>query len=456
MKIVIVPICIFAAGLLSGCDTNALFDSGKATSEGGVDNSGAVIKNRVESCPAQAPARCWYAEPGGAGNGDYGSPGSVNALIPKLSAGDYLFLFQGVYSEYSVQNGAEYIININKYVHFTDPQPTREDPVTIAGYQDEQVVIRGDLARECILVDGVSHVVFEHMIVEKCFSKGMRVGWDIPQTDIRLNNMEFRDIAYFDDSGFLYVHSYEQVIVENSVFHDYIPKPVTNQLGSYIKFYRAKDVTVRNNRFYGAGSGIYYKHGESAVLNGGFTKIYDNRFEDLSGHGVSTNQNRTEIFNNLFTSNDGVLIHQEDGSTPPFTQDVSIHNNTFVHSGIYLRSGSNDGSYMGATGLGAKYVKVTNNILENSIYSIWPYGSDEQYDEGVYLTSNDNCFFAPDSQIQFHYFSSSNFGEKGGSYNFSDWQDLGYDTDSMVSVPQLSADYEIPADHPCEPNGWLP
>lgn len=409
---------------------------------------------RVENCPAQAPSRCWFASPQGGGTGDFSSPGTVNDLIPKLSAGDYLYLFGGVYKDYFESNGNSYLININKYVNFSDPQPTESSPVTISGYANEEVIIQGDLNNECILVDGVSHVVFQKIIVEYCFSKGMRIGSDVPETDIRLNNMEFRNIEYYDDSGFIYVHSYTNVVIENSKFHDYIPKPVTNQTGSYIKLYRAIDVTVRNNDFFGVGSGIYYKHGEASALAGGYTHFHNNTFRNLSGYGISTNQNRTEIYSNLFMDNEGVLVHQEDGSTPPFTRDVDIHNNTFIDSGVVLRSGSNDGSYMGATGLGAKYARVTNNLFVNSQYEIWPYGSNEQYNEGICLTSDENCFSHTSGNMLFQYFSSDTFGNLGDSYILSDWQSLGYDINSLETSLVLSGQYLLPEGHVCQGNGW--
>ncbi|MAZ65512.1 MAG: hypothetical protein CMF25_00170 [Kangiellaceae bacterium] len=405
-------------------------------------------------CEAEGNSRCWYTTPDGTGNGSIDNPGRLETLIPQLAAGDFLYLLDGVYSHYYQNNGTDYIININKYTNFSDPQPTTLQPITIKAYTPRGAIIRGDLARGCILVDGVSHVIFDGLVVEDCFNKGMRIGWDVPEQDIRLTNMEFRNIEYFDDSGFLYIHSYDNVVIEDSEFHDYIPKASTGQLGSYIKFYQATDVTVRRNHFYGQGSGIYYKHGEASTGAGGYTRIYDKRFEALAGHGVSLNQNRSEVYNNLFIDNQGVLVHQEDGTRPPFTHDVHIHHNSFIRSQIYLRSGSNDGSYFDAVGLGAKNTTVNNNLLWDSRYRIWPYGSDIQYGEGVSLVSDSNCYTDTTDSMLFDFFSATNFGAQGGLYNLTEWQAQGYDVQSLEKVVALDSNYQALATDACAHTGW--
>lgn len=410
---------------------------------------------RTEICEAQTVGRCWYVTPEGVGQGTYEDPGNIPDIIPQLSQGDYLYLFSGVYDKYHEANNQTYIVNINKYINFSNPQPTEEYPVTIKGYPDEEAIIRGNRERGCVFIDGISNLVIDGIIVEECFNSGIRLGGDVPEENVIFRNIEIRNIDYNDNSGFLTVHSYKNVLVEHSSFHDYYPKPETGQIGSYLKFFRAIDVEVANNTFYGQGNGIYYKHGEAELEKGGTTKIHSNEFLEMDGEGIYTNQNRTEIYNNLFLDNGGVFVHKEDGTKAIFTTDVHIHHNTFVNSQVILKNGSNDGGYLGLFGLGAKKAIIENNVLLNSEYDIWRYGDNEEFDIGIELTSNNNCFYHEDESFQVGFFASDSWGDSGGSYLLSEWQQLGYDIDSSGGSFSLDANYRVLSGGGCEEEGWL-
>ncbi|EAT12948.1 hypothetical protein HF888_01145 [Bermanella marisrubri] len=399
-------------------------------------------------CEAQGEAKCYYAAPNATGTGTIEEPGNLHALLPSLSAGDYLYLFDGVYDQYADNGDSSWIIDLNKYFYFTQPEPTEAAPVTITGYPTHDAIIQGDDNRRCILVDGQSHLVFKNIIVEHCYNEGMRLGWDIPEQGIVLDDVEFREITYNNNAGFVYIQGYEDVVIQNSTFHDY-KGTQGSEWGNYLQIFQAIDVEIKDNYFYGKGGGIYYKHGESETNRGGFTKVHGNRFENLTRHGIYTNQNRTEIYDNLFINTDGVIVHQEDGTRPPFTQDVNIHHNTFVDSSIILNQGSNNGSYMDAYGLGAKHATIRNNLMQDSNYRIWVYGTDEQYDEGIDLESNDNCFYNESGSMTIKYFSADSFGEKGQDYNLSGWQSAGYDVNSLEQPLQLDSNYELPAGSAC-------
>lgn len=415
------------------------------------DDSDDTVLDPVTSniCEPSDGGRCLYAAPGASGNGSIDDPGHLHDLLPQLSGGDVLYLFQGAYTDYMSEDASAYILELDKYFHFTAPEPTADRRVRIQAYPTHEAIIQGDGERRCILVDGQSFVTFQDLIVEDCYNEGMRIGWDVPEEAITLSGMTFRDIEYNDNSGFVYIQGYHDVIIEDSTFHDYVPK-ANGQRGSYLKAYQATDLTIRNNHFYGDGGGLYYKHGESEPNKGGYTRIYGNVFEHLSLHGIYTNQNRTEIYDNLFVDTDGIKVHQEDGTRPPFTQDVDIHHNTLVDSAITLNRGSNDGSYMGAYGLGAKHATVRNNLLFDSDYRIWVYGSDTQYDEGIQLQSYDNCYVMTEGSMAFDYFSAENVGEKGGSYSLTQWQAMGYDTQSLETTLSLDANYQLPAGSACQ------
>jgi len=453
-RITSVTTSIAFIALLTSCDIPNLGNAGnESDSTPQPQDLEPETNERVEVCNAKTDATCYYVSPDASGAGTYTDPGSLHEVLPKLSKGDYVYLFEGVYTQYQTDYNPNYIISINKYFSFTEPLPTKDQPVTISGYPDETVIIRGDKEQACIFVDGSSHIVFQNLIVEDCFNEGMRLGWDVPGTGITLANMEFRNIEYFDNSGFLYVQGYDDVEIKNSYFHDYVPK-ANNQVGSYLKFYLASNISIHDSLFDGDGGGIYYKHGESTTTAGGFTKIYNNEFINLSKHGIYTNQNRTEIFNNLFHNSDGVLVHQEDGTRPPFTQNVEVRNNTFVNSQLVLNRGSNDGSYMGATGLGAKYATVTSNAFKDSQYRIWVYGSNQQYDEGIDLQSDSNCFIGVENSNVIRYFSADSFGDKGQEYFLDGWKAFGYDNSSEEVNLALNTNQELESTVSCIDSGW--
>lgn len=410
-----------------------------------------VVLDPVTSniCEPVEGGRCFYATPGGSGEGTIDDPGHLHELLPQLSGGDVLYLFQGAYTDYVSDDSSAFILDLDKYFHFTAPEPTAENPVRIQAYPTHEAIIRGDGERRCILVDGQSHLTFQDLIVEECFNEGMRIGWDIPSESIRLTGMTFRNIEYNNNAGFVYIQGYHNVTIEDSVFHDYIPND-RGQRGSYLQIFQATDLTIRNNHFHGDGGGIYYKHGESEPSKGGYTRIYGNRFTDLTRHGVYTNQNRSEIYDNLFVNTDGILVHQEDGTRPPFTQDVDIHHNTLVDSAVILNQGSNDGSYMGAYGLGAKHAIVRNNLFLDSDYRIWVYGTDEQYEDGIDLQSYSNCFEVTDGSMAFQYFNSDTSGELGSSMSLTQWQEAGYDSQSLETTLSLDSDYQLPSDSACQ------
>nr|WP_319835053.1 hypothetical protein [Gilvimarinus sp. SDUM040013] len=412
-------------------------------------------------CEANVDSRCYYSGPGATGDGSFKNPGSIESLIPQLSRGDYLYLRGGVYTDYYRVTSAESIINLEKYVNFSDPQPTVTQPVTIKGYPDEQVTIRGDLTKGCVHIDGISNLVLQDMRIENCFNKGVRVGYDIPEENITLRNIEFANMEYYDDSGFLYVHSYDNVVIENCQFHDYIPKAGTDQVGAYVKFYRATNITVRHNEFYGQGAGIYYKHGETTPGSGGYTRIHDNYFHDLTGSGnlssIDTNQNRTEIYNNRFINTGGVRVHREDGTSPPFTTGVEISYNTFVGGTLYLADGSNDGSYMSAYGLGAKSANIHHNVFSDTQYRVWTYGSDVEFNEGINLSSDHNCYYSSTGEYKINYFAAEgSWGDLGDNYALSDWQALTYGANSIEGIPLLDEHGIQQSGSPCLGIGYSP
>ena len=402
----------------------------------------------ANTCEATGTSTCYYASPNGTGVGTLADPGSIQSTTQQLSAGDFLYLRGGDYTQTYLMDDFDVILNLDKGFRFQNPQPSNAQPVTIKGYPGETAVLRGDNSRPCAVIDGSSHIVISNLTIRDCFNIGVVVGANAPASDIRFDGVVMSNIQYNDNSAFIQVHSYSQVVIENSTFHDYIPRSSDNFVGSYLKFFQARDILVQNNLFYGNGGGIYYKHGERTLGSGGFTRIIGNTFRNLSRHAVYTNQNRTEVTGNLILNSE-VQVHQEDGTRGvPFTKNVVISYNTMVNSGVVLNEGCESGCTDGLSDLGASDATVNNNIFKDSNYQIWRYGSNSQYDKGINLTSTNNCFDHSSGQ-QFSYFSSTNFGSKGQTHTLASWQAAGWGNGSIETNSQLQADYSIPAGTAC-------
>ena len=416
----------------------------------------ALQAQNCQVCEAQNGAKCLYVTPTGNGDGQFASPGKLSEMLPLLSKGDFLYLRGGEYSETHSIDNYDVVLNLEKYLNFTNPQPTQTEPITIKSYPGEQAILRGDFSSTCVVIEEQEHLVLENLEIRDCLNSGIWLYTDYGASDIALRGIHIHNIQYDDNSGFISVVGYHDVIIENGLFHDYIPR-TDGYVGFYLKFFLAKDVVVRNNELYGNGGGLYYKHGEAILNQGGFTRVENNHFHDLTQAAVQSNQNRMEIRDNLMIGS-GISLHLEDGTKAVFTTGTVIEFNTLVDSGIGLNAGSNDGSYLGLFGLGAKQTSIRRNILYNSDYSFWRYGSDEQYNEGIGLNTSKNCFYQSSGNQVFDYFSNDNNGVLGGEYSLLGFQNLlGQDLNSIESDPQFvnpaQGNYRLSDDSACKTLG---
>jgi hypothetical protein len=407
-------------------------------------------------CKASADAKCLYVSPSGTGDGlSYLNPSSVQQALAVATAGDVVYLLGGVYSQiYDFREqgqtsyyGPKAIINLMKYAPRPTPIPTANSPITIKGYPSETVTLRGSFVNgeTAVFIDNRSHYVFENFIVENFVNFGIRAGDDIPREGLTFRNIEIRNIQKTDNPAFLEIHSYDNVIVENCKFHDYVRGDGLGDAGFYIQLFGATDITIRNNEFYGNGGGVNYKHGERTQGAGGFTRIYSNYFHDLTKTGVYTNQNRTDINGNLFVRVGGqsevypvVAVHQENGTRQLFTRDVSIAYNTFVDSSPVAL---NNGSYNPDVGqLGAFDTRVHHNLFSNTEFTIWQYGDNDVYTSGVGLMSEDNGFDMPIGSRFIYYFGSNSAPsrDQGEIHDLASWQNQGFDLNAVQGKPNFT------------------
>lgn len=467
----------------------------------GPQNYNAEYLRNHPKCDAPVGSKCFYVSPNidpvADVNRDYPGtfeqPGSFYHIIPKLGAGDILYVLPGVYNKGqfysgngSAYNNAKAVLTIEGGFK-ADNLPTANKPVTIKGLiadNGQKAVIDGQVSArinvsadnisdnssskyDCIYLMRASNLIIDGLVVKNCYNIPIKLQVVTPKlTNVTFRNLEMFDHYYFDNAGFIYVDNAASIVIENSVFHDYLnPEGFLN--GAYLKYYRSTDVTIRNNIFYGQGNGFFYKHGEVGSAKradgtlidgqGGYTRIHNNIFiseeaDDTSG--LHTNQNRTEIYNNLFIGNatrqnGGVGVHNEGGTTGVFTYGVKIKNNTFINSGAsFSRNGDYDGG---------RYGVVRDNIFYNSSFSFWHYGTDADYSR-IPLDMDSNCFYSANNNLKISYFGAGgSWGNLGGIYaTLSAWQNvpgLVYDDNSIQADPLLSSDYTPQANSPCKTKG---
>ncbi|MCK7594294.1 right-handed parallel beta-helix repeat-containing protein [Pseudomarimonas salicorniae] len=404
-------------------------------------------------CEAEPPGVCRYAAPDGDGDGSISAPASLADALAQARAGDVVYLLQGTYTEMVESGGVRAVLNLEKHVPRALPLPTAEAPLIIKGYPSHQVVLQGDFSAPCVAIDRRSHYRFEDFAVRDCLNNGILLGLDIPGSDIVFRNLEISGVRYVDNAGFLTIAGYADVLVEGVDFHDYETLN-PNGVSYFLKLFRARDVTIRGNRFHGEGGGIYYKHGEDSPGAGGRTRIIGNHFHDLSsGRGISLNQNRSEVIGNLLEGAD-IGLHFEDGTRSPFTLAPRIAYNTLVDSRISLNEGS--ASYLPGSQLGVFDARLERNLLVASDLRIWHYGPDSQHQAGVGLQSTDNCYLRNADDAFISYFGAGgSWGAAGGTYRLADWQAEGFDAGSLRSGVALDAGYRPPAGHPCKDMGHL-
>jgi len=404
-------------------------------------------------CDAQD--QCWYASPTGSDNlCSYDQPCTIETATDRLSGGDILYLLPGVYDQHYANYDVQAIINFDKFFNFQNPQPSLSAPVIVKSLQPRQAVLRGDYSHQCVVIDR-DYIQFDGLTIQRCWGAGVKVYNDINGNYIEVRNSLIEDIRGSDNMAGVYVGPTRGVVIENNEFRGNAPSTSTNGNCYSIILFQAADATIRNNNIHDACGGINFKHGEREAGIGGFTKILYNVLTNISGNpGIRINQNRTEIVDNLLIGTN-ISLHHEEGTQAQFTQGVKIMNNTIVEGGIVLNHGSADGSYQGLSDLGARNITVNRNVLYNSSYDIWRYGSNADFSAGIGFDSSHNCFYQSSGGQIISYFAAANFGDLGSDYTLSTIRDsLGFEQNSLEGNPQfvnhVAGNYRLSNESTCK------
>ncbi|MCP5528140.1 MAG: right-handed parallel beta-helix repeat-containing protein [Verrucomicrobiales bacterium] len=199
------------------------------------------------------------------------------------------------------------------------------------------------------------------------------------------------------------------------------------------------------------GCGIGYKH--KSILEGAVFEVHDNVFVQCAGYSIATGTARTHIHHNLMIDSGPVALGDQGGPTD--LSDNLVEYNTFVRTGYAVAGGAG----LSLSPLGERMeadtpkgpVVFRHNIVtdhrpqnfERGILVIGTYGCDDLYAAFTapgMLTIDSNVYFHPFFTSLFNFFSSNlACGPSGGSYEFAQWQALGFDQSSIQADPQLDA-----------------
>ncbi|MEJ2419539.1 MAG: right-handed parallel beta-helix repeat-containing protein [Exilibacterium sp.] len=416
----------------------------------------------VNAHECDADDQCWYADPAGSGTVcSFQNPCTVETATGKLSAGDILYLLPGVYSQHYANYDLLAIINFDKFFQFQTPKPSQSSPVTVKSLVHQQAIIQGDYSQQCVVTDN-DYIHFDGLVVRQCRTSGIRIyndgsgNYDPDDGHyVHVRNSLIENIQGPDNMGGVYIGTARGTVIENNEFRGNVPVPATNGNCYSIVLFQSADVTIRDNYFHDTCGGIYFKHGERTTGLGGYTRIHGNTFANigtttLGKSGIWMNQNRAEIYDNLLLGVPIVIHPNVDGTQAPNSTDASIHHNTIVDSAIGLDHRRESPS------VGALRPTVEHNVFYNSSYSIWQYGSDQEFTDGIGLVSNNNCFYSSAGDQVIDYFSGDgSFGNLGDSYSLNSFQTLlGFDQQSLQADPQFidppGGDYRLANTSACK------
>ncbi len=402
-----------------------------------------------------AADECWYAAPNGTGAVcSFNQPCTIEAATEKLSGGDILYLKSGTYTAHYANYQLEALINFDKFFSFQSPLPSAESPVIIKSLEHQKAIIQGDYTKQCVVLDR-DHVQFDGLVIRRCNGAGVRIYNDINGNHIHVRNSLIEDIRGSDNMGGVYIGNAAGAVIENNEFRNNAPSSPTNGNCYSIVLFQGADVTIRNNFFHDTCGGIYFKHGERETNLGGFTRIHGNTFKNigttsLGKSGIWMNQNRAEIYDNLMLGVPIVIHPNVDGTQAPNSTDAMIHHNTLVDTYIGL------GHKRESPSVGALRPTVRNNVFYNSGYSIWRYGSDQEFTDGIGLVSDNNCFYKVSGDQEISYFSDGgSFGDLGDVYSLAEFKSiLGFELNSIETDPLFinaaAGDYRLMDSSACK------
>jgi hypothetical protein len=436
-------------------------------------------------CEAKNGGRCFYVS-GTTGNdnnvGSFTSPWKTylnivsyysGATIPpkrvELAAGDVVYFMNGVYKstyKYNIER-----VSDTKALYLRNVHGTSSNPITLKRYPGTLPVFSIGVGTSPIFIENGSNFVIDGIEIGKSYT-GDEPGIFLSDSNgIEIKNMWIHDVDGVDNSNLagIQVKNCSNVRVHHSIIHDNYDRLNSDTGGR-------KTENSRNIVLFGGGNNridhnvifhtparednlggtcVTYKH--SATIPNSTFEVDHNTLWNCAEGAIGSGSYNTSIHHNLMINSDPVSIRDFGG--PTFNQNVMIEKNTFVNSGGLNYNPSITWGPLGLTTFRKNVVVDAANSYhqERGIINASTYGLDSLYGlvRAGNFASDENCFYNSATQPIFAFFAGNSGGQSplGGLYDFSDWQALGYDTNSKSVNPQLDAQH-LPQNAQCSGYGW--
>ncbi len=486
----------------SGGSTGGAAGGGGAAGSGG-SLGGEIGPNAAECqlatppadpvCEAGAGASCFYVDPSAGddptGDGSYAKPWRTLANVvtyygtpgeqgstPKpstaidLQPGDFVYLLDGTLSDLYNYQGQTQI------ARFRTKNGSDSARFHLKAYPGRKPVFDPGGSAPAIVLAQSSYWEISGIEIANAYGTGLR----IEETDqVSVSHMHIHDTDGVDNNNIagLYLVGAENVDVSCSLLHDNYDRENADTGGtatensSNVVAFGGGNIRIHHNRVYQSpapssdktGGCIKYKHAAS-VADGSF-EVDHNDISSCKFFGVGSGTQHTHVHHNLIYG--GSSLVSRDFGGPTHQTDQHFDHNTIYMAGGLGMNPTDD--WVDATFDDPKDIQFSSNIVvhdlakpsqENGIIVIGTYGPDALYDKTLpELSFTSNCYFNPSGPLSFALFAANggNYGSKGNQYALSDWQGLGFDTDSVNADPMLvdpaGGDFTLQAGSPCTSMG---
>ncbi|MEZ4370531.1 MAG: right-handed parallel beta-helix repeat-containing protein [Polyangiaceae bacterium] len=475
-----------SGGGTGGSATGGSATGGAATGEIGPDAAECQDLTPLPTpCEATGSGRCLYIDPqlgdDTAGDGTqahpwrtlanivsyYGTPGEQGST-PKpssattLAPGDVVYLFGGMYSSVYNYQGYEQV------ARFRGVSGTATDPIRIKAYPGQGPVIDGNAQGSGIVLAQLSHFELEGLEIKNTYGPGVRLE---EADEIRLHRLHVHDVDGIDNDNIagVYVVGSTSVELSCSNLHDnYDRHPnggSASENNSDVVLFGGGGIRVHHNKLWQSlpasapvtGGCIKYKH--AATLVSASFEVDHNLLSNCKFFGVGTGTQHTHVHHNLITRGEGIVSRDFGG--PTHQTDQLFEHNTLYQSTLsfYATDGYANGDFADPSQFEFRRNIIVHELpqpgQERATVLISPYGNDALFDKTVpALAFSQNCYLNTSGSVAFSLFAAGgSWGDKGGLYSLTEWQALGFDTDSLETDPRFVApqsdDFHLAADSPC-------
>jgi hypothetical protein len=333
-----------------------------------------------------------------------------------LTAGDTLYVKEGIYKEYKQSAIESYI----KGLEFTK-SGTPDKPIVISAYPGDAVIIDQQYEAMGFHLNNLENVVISGFEIRNLNNPGIWVTGNSKNILLENNHIYNLDTGAGNNIGGIYLHGTTDSTIRFNLIHDvHVAGDNQNGNASGVHSYDMGNVTIINNTFYNVKNGVIHKRSPG---EGGGIKVLNNYFFDLwtgvhftiAGEGDPAHYNNLIEDNVFFNVKENIYMAQR--GTSSVSKGLKILNNTFI-------AGSN--TWSGITIGNVEDVSIKNNIF---------YGS---FNNGNFVTN-----FQPVTITEFNYnvyntepFIRLNIYDNSEPLkefrSLSSWQEAGNDINSKV------------------------